>query len=63
MNVEILGVLFMTFMFGQLIWSVQKRLNKPTIKEELADSNIIYLTGSDVEKLLNHAEKKVFDDK
>jgi hypothetical protein len=60
MNIELIGVLFMTLMFGQLIWSIQKRLNKPSIKEELADSNIIYLTGSDVQKMLNEAEKKVF---
>ena len=50
----------MALMFGQLIWSIQKRLNKPSIKEELADSNIIYLTGSDVQKMLDEAEKKVF---
>ena len=60
MNIELIGILFMTFMFGQLIWSIQKRLNKPNIKEELADSNIIYLTGSDVQKMLDKAEKKVF---
>lgn len=60
MDIELIGVLFMTLMFGQLIWSVQKRLNKPSIKEELADSNIIYLTGSDVQKMLDEAEKKVF---
>ena len=60
MDIELIGVLFMTFMFGQLIWSIQKRLNKPSIKEELADSNIIYLTGSDVQKMLDEAEKKVF---
>ena len=60
MNIELIGVLFMTLMFGQLIWSIQKRLNKPSIKEELADSNIIYLTGSDVQKMLDEAEKKVF---
>jgi hypothetical protein len=35
-------------------------LNKPSIEEELADSNIIYLTGSDVQKMLDEAEKKVF---
>jgi hypothetical protein len=60
MDIALIGVLFMTLMFGQLIWSIQKRLNKPSIKEELADSNIIYLTGSDVQKMLNEAEKKVF---
>ena len=60
MDIELIGVLFMTLMFGQLIWSVQKRLNKPSIKEELAYSNIIYLTGSDVQKMLDEAEKKVF---
>jgi hypothetical protein len=60
MNIELIGVLFMTLMFGQLIWSIQKRLNKPSIEEELADSNIIYLTGSDVQKMLDEAEKKVF---
>tara|TARA_R100000329_G_C7514602_1_gene181339 strand:- start:334 stop:519 length:186 start_codon:yes stop_codon:yes gene_type:complete len=60
MDIELIGVLFMTLMFGQLIWSIQKRLNKPSIKEELADSNIIYLTGSDVQKMLDEAEKKVF---
>jgi hypothetical protein len=60
MNIELIGVLFMALMFGQLIWSIQKRLNKPSIKEELADSNIIYLTGSDVQKMLDEAEKKVF---
>lgn len=60
MDIELIGVLFMTFMFGQLIWSIQKRLNKSSIKEELADSNIIYLTGSDVQKMLDEAEKKVF---
>jgi len=60
MNIELIGILFMTLMFGQLIWSIQKRLNKPSIKEELADSNIIYLTGSDVQKMLDEAEKKVF---
>ena len=60
MNVELIGIIFMTFLFGQLIWSIQKRLNKPSIKEELADSNIIYLTGSDVQKMLDEAEKKVF---
>ena len=60
MDIELIGVLFMTFLFGQLIWSIQKRLNKPSIKEELADSNIIYLTGSDVQKMLDEAEKKVF---
>ena len=60
MDIELIGVLFMTFMFGKAIWSIQKRLNKPSIKEELADSNIIYLTGSDVQKMLDEAEKKVF---
>ena len=60
MDIELIGVLFMTLMFGQLIWSVQKRLNKPSIKEQLVDSNIIYLTGSDVQKMLDEAEKKVF---
>ena len=60
MNVELIGIIFMALMFGQLIWSIQKRLNKPSIKEELADSNIIYLTGSDVQKMLDEAEKKVF---
>jgi hypothetical protein len=60
MNIELIGILFMTLIFGQLIWSIQKRLNKPSIKEELADSNIIYLTGSDVQKMLDEAEKKVF---
>ena len=60
MDIEMIGVLFMTLIFGQLIWSVQKRLNKPNIEEELADSNIIYLTGSDVQKMLDEAEKKVF---
>ena len=60
MDIELIGVLFMAVMFGQLIWSIQKRLNKPSIKEELADSNIIYLTGSDVQKMLDEAEKKVF---
>ena len=60
MNIELIGILFMTLMFGQLIWSIQKRLNKPSIKEELTDSNIIYLTGSDVQKMLDEAEKKVF---
>jgi hypothetical protein len=60
MDIALIGVLFMTLMFGQLIWSIQKRLNKPSIKEELADSNIIYLTGSDVQKMLDEAEKKVF---
>jgi hypothetical protein len=60
MNIELIGILFMALMFGQLIWSIQKRLNKPSIKEELADSNIIYLTGSDVQKMLDEAEKKVF---
>ncbi len=60
MNIELIGILFMAVMFGQLIWSIQKRLNKPSIKEELADSNIIYLTGSDVQKMLDQAEKKVF---
>ena len=60
MDIELIGVLFMTLMFGQLIWSIQKRLKKPSIKEELADSNIIYLTGSDVQKMLDEAEKKVF---
>ena len=60
MNIELIGILFMTLMFGQLIWSIQKKLNKPSIKEELADSNIIYLTGSDVQKMLDEAEKKVF---
>ena len=60
MDIELIGVLFMTLMFGQLIWSIQKRLNKPSIKEELGDSNIIYLTGSDVQKMLDEAEKKVF---
>jgi hypothetical protein len=60
MNIELIGILFMALMFGQLVWSIQKRLNKPSIKEELADSNIIYLTGSDVQKMLDEAEKKVF---
>ena len=60
MSIELIGILFMALMFGQLIWSIQKRLNKPSIKEELADSNIIYLTGSDVQKMLDEAEKKVF---
>lgn len=60
MDIELIGILFMTLMFGQLIWSIQKKLNKPSIKEELADSNIIYLTGSDVQKMLDEAEKKVF---
>jgi hypothetical protein len=60
MNIELIGILFMALMFGQLIWSTQKRFNKPSIKEELADSNIIYLTGSDVQKMLDEAEKKVF---
>jgi hypothetical protein len=57
---ELIGVLFMTLMFAHLIWTMQRRLERTDIKKELEDSNIIYLTGNDVKKMLDKAEKDVF---
>lgn len=60
MRYELIGVLFMTLMFANLIWTMQRRLERTDIKKELEDSNIVYLTGNDVKKMLDKAEKDVF---
>lgn len=50
----------MTLMFAHLIWTMQRRFERTDIKKNLEDSNIVYLTGNDVKKMLDKAEKDVF---
>ena len=42
---EIIGILFMTLMFGHLIWTIQKRLEGKTIQQELEGTNVVYINA------------------
>jgi hypothetical protein len=43
-------------LFGQC----KEDLKEQILKKNLEDSNIVYLTGNDVKKMLDKAEKDVF---
>ena len=60
---ELIFLISATLLFTNLIWKFQKKLEKPSIKDQLKDTDIHYVNGKNLLKSIDEYQENMLNSK
>jgi hypothetical protein len=60
---ELIFLISATLLFTNLIWNFQKKLEKPSIKDQLKDTDIHYVNGENLLKSIDEYQENMLNSK
>tara|TARA_B100001250_G_scaffold411852_1_gene441528 strand:+ start:4449 stop:4667 length:219 start_codon:yes stop_codon:yes gene_type:complete len=60
---ELIFLISATLLFTNLIWNFQKKLEKPSIKDQLKDTDIHYVNGKNLLKSIDEYQENMLNSK
>ena len=60
---ELIFLISATLLFTNLIWNFQKKLEKPSIKDQLKDTDIHYVNGKNLLKHIDEYQENMLNSK
>jgi len=60
---ELIFLIFINLLFLNLIWNFQKKFEKPSIKDQLKDTDIHYVNGKNLLKSIDEYQENMLNGK